>query len=89
MFSIGSFYYNACFNCAPYSFNCRDVDWNNCSDCSFGRKGQFHYSRQIQNALLEVDEGVIEAAESMGSSPIEIIFRVYLKKDSFYYRVSS
>ena len=38
------------------------------------------YSRQIQNALLEVDEGVIEAAESMGSSPIEIIFRVYLKE---------
>lgn len=36
------------------------------------------YSRQIQNALLEVDKGVIEAAETMGSSPIEIIFRVYL-----------
>lgn len=38
------------------------------------------YSRQIQNALLEVDQGVIEAAESMGSSPSEIIFRVYLKE---------
>lgn len=38
------------------------------------------YSRQIQNALLEVDRGVIEAAESMGSSPGEIIFRVYLKE---------
>ena len=38
------------------------------------------YSRQIQNALLEVDKGVIEAAEAMGSSPIEIIFRVYLKE---------
>lgn len=38
------------------------------------------YSRQIQNALLEVDQGVIEAAESMGSSPTEIIFRVYLKE---------
>lgn len=38
------------------------------------------YSRQIQNALLEVDKGVIEAAEAMGSSPLEIIFRVYLKE---------
>lgn len=38
------------------------------------------YSRQIQNALLEVDHGVIEAAEAMGSSPLEIIFRVYLKE---------
>lgn len=38
------------------------------------------YARQIQVALLEVDPGIIEAAESMGSSPIEIIFRVYLKE---------
>lgn len=38
------------------------------------------FSRQIQNALLEVDPGIIEAAESMGSSPMEIIFRVYLKE---------
>ncbi|AEB29006.1 hypothetical protein CAR_c02710 [Carnobacterium sp. 17-4] len=38
------------------------------------------FARQIQNALLEVDPGVIEAAESMGSSPLEIIFLVYLKE---------
>lgn len=38
------------------------------------------YSRQIQNALLEVDDGIIEAAKAMGSSPLEIIFRVYLKE---------
>lgn len=38
------------------------------------------FARQIQNALLEVDPGVIEAAEAMGSSPLEIIFRVYLKE---------
>ena len=38
------------------------------------------FARQIQNALLEVDPGVIEAAQSMGSSPAEIIFRVYLKE---------
>ncbi len=34
--------------------------------------------RQIENALLEVDPGVIEAAESMGTSPLGILFRVYL-----------
>lgn len=36
------------------------------------------FARQIENALLEVDSGVIEAAESMGTSPLGIIFRVYL-----------
>nr|WP_215660800.1 methionine ABC transporter permease [Secundilactobacillus kimchicus] len=38
------------------------------------------YARQVQNALLDVDRGVVEAAESMGSSPMAIIFRVYLKE---------
>ena len=38
------------------------------------------YARQIQTALLTVDRGVIEAAESVGSSPLEIIFRVYLRE---------
>ena len=38
------------------------------------------FSRQIQNALLEVDDGLVEAAESMGMSPVEIIFTVYLKE---------
>lgn len=38
------------------------------------------YARQIQNALLEVDSGIVEAAQSMGSGPIEIVFRVYLKE---------
>lgn len=36
------------------------------------------FARQIENALLEVDPGVIEAAESMGTSSIGIVFRVYL-----------
>lgn len=36
------------------------------------------FARQIENALLEVDEGVIEAAQSVGTSPWGIIFRVYL-----------
>ncbi|HBC96627.1 MAG TPA: ABC transporter permease [Clostridium sp.] len=35
-------------------------------------------ARQIESSLLEVDNGVIEAAQSMGSGPFEIIFRVML-----------
>ena len=35
------------------------------------------FTRQIESALAEVDYGLIEAAESMGNSPWEIIFRVY------------
>ncbi|APX73269.1 ABC transporter permease (plasmid) [Companilactobacillus allii] len=38
------------------------------------------FARQVQLALVEVDKGVIEAAEAMGLSPIQIIFRVYLKE---------
>ena len=38
------------------------------------------FTRQIESALSELDNGLIEAAQSMGSSPVEIIFRVYLKE---------
>ena len=38
------------------------------------------FTRQIESAVHEVDNGLIEAAQSMGSSPIEIIFRVYLRE---------
>ena len=38
------------------------------------------FARQIETAIAEVDKGLIEAAQSMGSSPMEIIFRVYLKE---------
>lgn len=38
------------------------------------------FTRQIESALAEVDKGLVEAAESMGSSPLEIIFRVYLRE---------
>ncbi|MCH4177535.1 MAG: ABC transporter permease [Streptococcaceae bacterium] len=38
------------------------------------------FARQIQNALLEVDPGVVEAAKAMGSSNLDIILRVYLKE---------
>lgn len=36
------------------------------------------FARQVESALAEVDKGLIEASLSMGSSPLEIIFRVYL-----------
>ncbi|WP_099974536.1 methionine ABC transporter permease [Lactobacillus terrae] len=38
------------------------------------------FARQVQLALVEVDPGVIEAAESIGLSPLQIIFRVYLRE---------
>ena len=38
------------------------------------------FTRQVESALAEVDKGLIEAAESMGSSPLELIFRVYLRE---------
>ena len=38
------------------------------------------YARQVQNALLEIDEGIIEAAQAMGCSIRYIVIRVYLKE---------
>ncbi len=38
------------------------------------------FARQVESALAEIDRGLIEASQSMGNSPLEIIFRVYLKE---------
>ena len=38
------------------------------------------FARQIQNTLLEVDPGVVEAARAMGVGNLGIIYRVYLKE---------
>lgn len=38
------------------------------------------YARQVQNALSEVDKGVIEAAQSMGFGTAHIITNVYLSE---------
>ncbi|KRM03096.1 ABC transporter permease subunit [Limosilactobacillus gastricus] len=38
------------------------------------------YARQIQNALSQIDPGLIEAAKSMGLSNFEIIVKVYLRE---------
>ena len=38
------------------------------------------FARQVESALAQTDHGLIEAALSMGSSPLEVIFRVYLRE---------
>lgn len=38
------------------------------------------FSRQIETALSEVDGGLIEASQSMGFSPLQIIISVYLRE---------
>lgn len=38
------------------------------------------YARQIESALAQTDHGLVEAALSMGDSPMKIIFRVYLRE---------
>lgn len=59
------------------------------SGTSFGTKGMIFpmvvatvpfFSRQIHSALMEVDPGVVEAAQAMGCSPLDIICRVYLSE---------
>lgn len=34
--------------------------------------------RMVESSLLEIDHGVIEAAQSMGASPLQIIFKVMI-----------
>ncbi|MBR8644538.1 ABC transporter permease [[Brevibacterium] frigoritolerans] len=41
-----------------------------------------YISRLVENSLLEVDEGIIEAAKAMGATPIQIIFR-FLMPEAF------
>lgn len=38
------------------------------------------FSRQVEAALADVSPGLVEAAKSMGSSTLGVIFRVYLKE---------
>lgn len=38
------------------------------------------YARQVQGALSTVDQGLVEAGLSMGLSPLDIVFKVYLKE---------
>lgn len=36
------------------------------------------FARQVEVSLAEIDSGLVEAAEAMGCSPLDIIWRVYL-----------
>lgn len=38
------------------------------------------FARQVEAALSEIDHGLIEAALSMGDSPTDIVFKVYLRE---------
>lgn len=38
------------------------------------------FARQVESVLSDIDHGLIEASESMGFSPMQIIFGVYLKE---------
>ncbi len=37
-----------------------------------------YMSRLVENSLLEVDDGIIEAAKAMGATPLQIIYRFLL-----------
>lgn len=59
------------------------------SGTSIGLKGSFFplivgtipfFARQIEQAIAEVDQGLVEASEAMGLTPFEIMVRVYLKE---------
>ena len=38
------------------------------------------FARQVALALTDLDKGLIEAAQAMGDSPLQIVFKVYLKE---------
>ncbi|MCL2405979.1 MAG: ABC transporter permease subunit [Defluviitaleaceae bacterium] len=38
------------------------------------------FSRQVETAISEVDDGLVEASVAMGMSPLMIIWRVYLRE---------
>ena len=38
------------------------------------------YARQVENALLEIDPGLVEAAKASGLGTLDIIWRVYLRE---------
>ena len=39
-----------------------------------------YIARLVENSLLEVDDGIIEAAKAMGASPLQIIRHFYCLK---------
>src|SRR5690606_21267929 len=41
-----------------------------------------YFARLVENSLLDVDEGIIEAAKAMGATPLQIIYR-FLMPEAF------
>ncbi|MFR9254387.1 MAG: methionine ABC transporter permease [Merdibacter sp.] len=59
------------------------------SGTSIGLKGSFFplivgtipfFARQIEQAIAEIDRGLVEASEAMGLTPLQIMIRVYLRE---------
>ncbi len=59
------------------------------SGTSIGFKGSFfplivgtipYFARQIEQAIAEIDRGLVEASEAMGLTPFQIMTRVYLRE---------
>lgn len=42
--------------------------------------GGFYFARLVEQNLKEVPKGIVEAAQAMGASPVEIIFKVLLSE---------
>ncbi len=38
------------------------------------------FAKQVEQALTSIDKGVVEAAQAMGDSPLDIIFSVYFRE---------
>ncbi len=59
------------------------------SGTSIGLKGSFFplivgtipfFARQIEQAIAEIDRGLVEVSEAMGLTPLQIMIRVYLRE---------
>lgn len=63
---------------SPYADHCGIFHRDDGCHCAAHHSATPFIARIIESSLLEVDPGVIEAAESMGASPIQIIWKVLL-----------
>ncbi len=39
-------------------------------------------ARLVETSLLEVNEGIVESAQAMGATPLQIIFKFILPEDT-------
>ena len=54
------------------------LHWYNRSHCAIDRGSDPFVARIAEGALNEVPSGLVEAAQSMGASPLQIVTRVLL-----------